>query len=298
MRSLFCWVLPVSFLFASFTFARTLFPFEKIQLTQEYLDTLPEEEAVLYAFGDQDEGDTDSGDVAVAAATRCRYGPDDGKWPSEKAWQKLAKQLNATDVLIKTVPQSAACYAGTAKNDAKCQDLTKNWNSSYTHIDDPVEVLSPVFQGLTCIPPSIYNSGNCTQGGYPAYVIKAHTVLDLQLGINFARNNGLRLVIKNTGHDFAGKSAGAGALSLWTHGMNDLQYFTEYVDGAYKGPAIKAGAGVQVSDLYRFANGKGVVAVAGGGQVCRYHLMGQSVLTVTDIRCHWRLYSRRWPFAA
>jgi hypothetical protein len=76
------------------------------------------------------------------------------------------------------------------------------------------------------------------------------------------------LVIKNTGHDFAGKSAGAGALSLWTHAMNDLQYLTEYSDGAgYKGPVIKAGAGVQVSELYKFASGKAVVVVAGGGQV-------------------------------
>jgi hypothetical protein len=203
------------------------------------------------------------------AAARCRYGPSDGKWPSAKNWQKLTKQLNSTDTLIKATPQSSVCYAGSTQNDAKCQDLTKNWSNSYTHIDDPTEVLNPVFQGLTCTPPSIYNSGGCTEGGYPAYVIKARTVLDIQLGINFARNNGLRLVVKNTGHDFSGKSAGAGALSLWTHGLKDLQFNNSYVDASgYKGPVIKAGAGVQAFELYKFANEKGVVVVAGEGQVC------------------------------
>jgi hypothetical protein len=46
-----------------------------------------------------------------------------------------------------------------------------------------------------------------------------------------------------------------------------MQFFSEYVDeSGYKGPALKAGAGVQASELYRFADQHGVVAVAGEGQ--------------------------------
>lgn len=229
------------------------------------MESLPEEDAKLFAFDGQfEELETE----AEVNKTRCRYGPDDGKWPSDKGWTKLAKQLSSVDALIKTVPQSSVCYPGTTKDDAKCQDLTKNYSNSYSHIDDPTEVLSPVYQGLTCTPPSIYNSVNCTLGGYPSYVIKAKDVLDIQLGVNFARNDGLRLVVKNTGHDFAGKSAGAGSLSVWTHGLKDVQFFDNYVDeSGYKGPAIKAGAGVQAFELYKFANDHGVIAVAGEGQV-------------------------------
>jgi hypothetical protein len=119
-----------------------------------------------------------------------------------------------------------------------------------------------------CQPPSIYDSKSCTLGGYPSYVIKAKTVSDIQSGVNFARNDFLRLVVKNTGHDFAGKSTGYGAFSIWTHNLKDIQYFDNYVDDSgYKGPAIKAGAGVQAFELYKFANEKKVVAVAGEGQV-------------------------------
>ncbi|KAF2738971.1 FAD-binding domain-containing protein [Polyplosphaeria fusca] len=238
--------------------SRTLFTYERKQLTREYVASLPEQDQELFAF--------DSTAAPNNTKPRCRYGPSDGKWPAEKAWTKLGRQLSSTDVLIKTTPQASVCY-GEQKNDAKCQDLTKNWSNSYTHIDDPTEVLSPIYQGLTCQPPSIYNSGNCSLGGYPSYVINVKNVLDIQLGINFARNDQVRLIVKNTGHDFSGKSVGAGSLSIWTHGLKDMQYFENYVDeSGYKGPAIKAGAGVQAFDLYKFANDHGVMAVAGEGQ--------------------------------
>ncbi|KAL1597926.1 hypothetical protein SLS60_008414 [Paraconiothyrium brasiliense] len=240
--------------------ARILFPFEQRQLTKEYIASLSEEDQALFGFDDE------LSTLAVNTTDkRCRFGPADGKWPAEKAWTRLAKQLSTTSALIKTTPQASVCY-GAAKDDAKCQDLTKSWTSSYTHIDDPTEVLSPIYQGLTCQPPTIYNSGSCTLGGYPSYVIKAADVLDIQLGINFARNDYLRLIVKNTGHDFGGKSVGAGALSIWTHGLKDIEFFDNYADGSYKGAAVKAGAGVQAFDLYKAANDKGLVVVGGEGQ--------------------------------
>ncbi|CAO2654584.1 Nn.00g113170.m01.CDS01 [Neocucurbitaria sp. VM-36] len=241
--------------------SRTLFQYERQQLTREHVASLPEEDALLIAFEGQFETE-----AVNTTDKKCRRDPTDKKWPSAKAWTKLIKQLSSPDVLIPTTPHASVCY-GTAKNDAECQQLAKNWTNSYTHINDPTEVLSPIYQGLTCQPPSIYDSGNCTLGGYPAYVINAKTVSDIQCAINFARNDDLRLVVKNTGHDFAGKSAGYGALSVWTHGLKDIQLLDNYVDGSgYKGPAIKAGAGVQAFELYKFSNERGVVVVAGEGQ--------------------------------
>lgn len=55
------------------------------------------------------------------------------------------------------------------------------------------------------------------KGGYPVYVLNATNVAQIQIAVNFARNTGIRFVVKNTGHDFMGKSSGAGALSVWTH---------------------------------------------------------------------------------
>ncbi|KAF2845498.1 FAD-binding domain-containing protein [Plenodomus tracheiphilus IPT5] len=240
---------------------RILFQYERQQLTREFVASLPADEARLFAFGDQFEAK-----AINTTEKQCRHGPTDKKWPSEKGWGKLRNKLSSANALIASSPQASVCY-GTSRNDASCQQLTRNWTNSYTHIDDPTEVLSPIYQGLTCQPPTIYDSGTCKIGGYPSYVVKAKTVSDIQSTVNFARNDGVRLIVKNTGHDFAGKSAGYGALSIWTHGLKELLYMADYVDeSGYRGPAIKAGAGVQAFELYKFANDKGVVAVAGEGQ--------------------------------
>jgi hypothetical protein len=52
--------------------------------------------------------------------------------------------------------------------------------------------------------PTTDPTGSCTLGGYPNYVIKAKTVFDIQVAVNFARNFGVRLVVKNTGNLLAG----------------------------------------------------------------------------------------------
>jgi hypothetical protein len=138
---------------------------------------------------------------------------------------------------------------------------------------DPTSMMLPLFEGLTCIPPSLRNATvgqavNCTIGGYPYYVINASDVRDVQLGVNFARNTGIRLVVKNTGHDFSGKSGGAGSLSIWTHHFKDIEFLPNFNDGAgYVGPAFKAGSGVQAWEIYEAAHAQGLVVVGGEGRV-------------------------------
>lgn len=130
-------------------------------------------------------------------------------------------------------------------------------------------MMSPVYQGLTC-QVTTDPAQSCTLGAYPAYAINVSTVAQVQLGINFARNNNLRLVVKNTGHDFSGKSGGAGALSIWTHNLKDVKYIPKYsAKGTdYRGPAFKAGVGVQAFDIYKEAYKRGLVVVGGEGQAC------------------------------
>lgn len=85
---------------------------------------------------------------------------------------------------------------------------------------DPTSMMSPVYQGLTC-QVTDDPTQSCTLGALPYYAVNISTVAQVQLTINFARNNNIRLVVKNTGHDFSGKSGGAGALSIWTHNLKD-----------------------------------------------------------------------------
>jgi FAD/FMN-containing dehydrogenase len=99
-------------------------------------------------------------------------------------------------------------------------------------------------------------------------VIRATTVKQIQVGVNFASNTNIRLVVKNTGHEFSGRSGGAGSLSIWTHQLNSIQHIPDFKDDVmqYHGPAFRGGSGVLARDIYRAADEKGSVVVGGEGQ--------------------------------
>lgn len=119
----------------------------------------------------------------------------------------------------------------------------------------------PIFQGRTCMPKNNTDGKSCSLGGYPEYAVKVTNVAQIQLAINFARATNLRLVIKNTGHCYLGKSTGAGALSLWMHNMEQIDFFPNYEGPGYTGPALKLGAGVRVRQVYEAADKHGVTVL-------------------------------------
>ena len=141
-----------------------------------------------------------------------------------------------------------------------------------TSVADPTSTQWPLYEGLTCVPPSLRNgSVVCTLGGYASYSVAVANVAQIQLSLNFARHANLRLVVRNAGHDFADKSVGAGALSLWLHKLNDIKFYEEYKFGSYSGPAFKIGTGVATADLYQAAELNGVTVVGGECRVSRPH---------------------------
>lgn len=129
--------------------------------------------------------------------------------------------------------------------------------------------MSPLYQGLTC-QPSEDPAGTCTLGGFPSYVVDAKNVAHIQLAVNFARALNLRLVVKNTGHDFNGRSVGAGALSIWTQRFKSINYYKSIKIGSYSGAAIKVGAGVIGQEVYQAAENNGVTVVGGEGMSVGY----------------------------
>jgi hypothetical protein len=118
------------------------------------------------------------------------------------------------------------------------------------------------FKNYTC-DPFTPRSQPCELGNSVSYVIDVRSAEDVRAGIKFSREHNIRLVIKNTGHDYAGKSTGKGGLSLWTHNLNSTQFIPTYESPYYTGPAIKLGAGVQGFEAYAAANATGHRIVGG-----------------------------------
>ncbi|KAI0516776.1 hypothetical protein F5B22DRAFT_180525 [Xylaria bambusicola] len=245
-----------------------LFDFEKIQLTDKVLAHLTDlhrlRDVALFSF-DGDTPDNTRSTHNNTSFPKCKLLPGDLTYPSQEDWISL--DALSDGALIKTVPIGAVCYEGEVYDSRKCQFLLDNWNVSDTHVGDPSSVMSPIFVGQTCMPQDAVVPGNssCTLGGFPSYSLNVTTVAQIQLAVNFARNQNLRLVIRNTGHDFLGKNTGEGALSIWTHHLNDIKVIHHYKSaaGRYSGPAFKLGAGVMVYELYDAAEREGYTAVGG-----------------------------------
>ncbi|KAL3474584.1 hypothetical protein BJX99DRAFT_174699 [Aspergillus californicus] len=110
----------------------------------------------------------------------------------------------------------------------------------------------------------------CYQGSVPSKYVDARSVENIQRTLAFARVNDLRLVVKNTGHDYTGRSSGAGALALWTHNIQPpMTLKRDFIpDGCVNavGDVITFGAGQQFSGIYEFAHEHDYIVVGGASE--------------------------------
>lgn len=119
------------------------------------------------------------------------------------------------------------------------------------------------FQNNSCSP-FLAANGTCELGNLAQYAINVADASSVVAGIQFARKNNIRLIVKNTGHDVLGRSSGRGSLALWTHNLKSISFIPKYTSRYYSGPAAKIGAGVEVREIYAAASAHGY-KVAGGG---------------------------------
>lgn len=95
----------------------------------------------------------------------------------------------------------------------------------------------------------------CSLGFYGLYVVTATERSHVKASIDFAREHDLRLLIRNTGHDFLGRSTGWGSLIVNMQAFQDVAFTDQYPGpGGYEGSAVKIGAGVQARSLLRQAH--------------------------------------------
>ncbi|KAF2752156.1 FAD-binding domain-containing protein [Sporormia fimetaria CBS 119925] len=233
-----------------------LFEYETHQLTDEFLSTLTPDIRALVAFGSA------SDSLPPKNTSACKVFPGDTNWPSPAVWTALNTTLNGA--LISTVPAASPCYTNWGNYNADtCAAVTKNFTNPYFHEDDPTSNMWPIYQGKTCLPTAASNT-TCSLGGYPTYVVNVSQVSQIQIALNFARNTDIRLVIKNTGHCYLGKSLGAGALSIWTHNLKTISFLPDYrSDSGYTGAVFKVGAGVTVREIYKAAHDNNVTVTGG-----------------------------------
>jgi FAD/FMN-containing dehydrogenase len=95
------------------------------------------------------------------------------------------------------------------------------------------------------------------------YAANVTSAADVKEVLKFAKSHNIRLVIRNTGHDYLGRSTGAGGVNLWTHNLKSIETIPSYVSKGYNGPAMRIGAGVQGFEAQNAAHESGYVIVTG-----------------------------------
>nr|A0A0C6E5D0.1 RecName: Full=FAD-linked oxidoreductase orf1; AltName: Full=Betaenone biosynthesis cluster protein B; AltName: Full=FAD-dependent BBE enzyme-like protein; Flags: Precursor [Neocamarosporium betae]BAQ25462.1 putative FAD binding domain protein [Neocamarosporium betae] len=204
-----------------------------------------------------------SGRQGQAINSSCKVIPGDTAWPSRQIWSQLNDTLDGR--LIQSTPQAAVCrpggYGSISENGTECTTLKEDWDYAKAFLDSAVEIMNPWYQNTSCSP--FYRVDQpCTLGNYVSYAIPVSGPEDVVTAINFTQTHNVRLVIKNTGHDYLGKSTGTGGLSLWTHNLQSKQ-IVNYTSPAYSGPAIKVGAGVTGGEALLHASQFGYRLVSG-----------------------------------
>lgn len=135
-------------------------------------------------------------------------------------------------------------------------------SSSSNSIQSTSSVMAPLFANQSCeaFQP---RSSPCTLGNYVKYAVDAEGPEDVAATLAFARKHNIRFVVRNTGHDFNGRSTGAGALAVRTHNLKGSRVL-DWNDGHYTGKALRIGSGVLGHEAAQAAHRAGLVIVSGG----------------------------------
>ncbi|RCI13363.1 hypothetical protein L249_0869 [Ophiocordyceps polyrhachis-furcata BCC 54312] len=193
----------------------------------------------------------------------CKAFPGDSNWPSREAWNGLQGTLQGR--LLSPAPPGAVCHGDKPTYDpAQCPNVQRLWTSFEFHAQNPLSVLWNMWTGFDCLPDP---KAPCTGRGYPAYVVNASETAHVKLAVDFARKHKVRLVVKNTGYDFLGRSTAPGALSIWTLHIKSIQV---HPNGQFKlggsgrtvrGNAVTVGAGTLAIDIYRALDRHGLTFI-------------------------------------
>ncbi|KAI0938398.1 hypothetical protein AcW1_001860 [Taiwanofungus camphoratus] len=101
-----------------------------------------------------------------------------------------------------------------------------------------------------------YDSVNCRLGNVPPYYIDVRSPSDVQAALDFSLATGVRLSVKNKGHDYKGRSSGKNTLALWVTNLNSIAHNATFrpegCSSTYD--AITIGGGALLEDVYEFVD--------------------------------------------
>lgn len=195
------------------------------------------------------------------------------KWPSASEWASLNASLGGR--LENLRPWAAVCYSSDPLFDYdECQTVLTGYDNDTMRESVPAALLWANWEAcgygngcpLNYSNPQIIQDQVCRQGTTPPYSVTISNASDASIVVKWAVKNKVKLTVKNTGHDYLGRSAGPSTLQVNTHTMDEISYVSEFVpqgSAAAPVPALTLGAGAQLHNIYAYAGMMNFSAVLG-----------------------------------
>lgn len=195
--------------------------------------------------------------------------PGDTCWPSSNEWNSFNQSVSGN--LKTTIPWAAPCF--TNSSTPECQRVVKSYGDGDARTSQygSMEFLDWESCGqsqcyLNSLKPSGPISGECSLGRLSTYHVEAHSADDISNTLNFVRQHGIRISIKNTGHDYFGRSNAANSLGIWTHLMKDMRFHKTFQPQGCKTKYDnigEVGAGIQAQEAWKFFEPLGMLVTVG-----------------------------------
>ncbi|XP_024542658.1 uncharacterized FAD-linked oxidoreductase ARB_02478-like [Selaginella moellendorffii] len=173
-------------------------------------------------------------------------------WPDAQTWASFNRSVGGR--MISVAPPASPCHDPNYDERA-CNAVRSGWNSPFWRTDQPGALQRTsweLFGEQRCLISS-NRTAAYFQGAVPVYAINVTRAAHVQEAVKFASRHDLCIVIKNMGHDFLGWSTAVGALSIWVHHLQKIQFHKSFKcgRGSDRGySAVTVGAGIQWEELY------------------------------------------------
>ncbi|EFJ12370.1 hypothetical protein SELMODRAFT_1347, partial [Selaginella moellendorffii] len=196
----------------------------------------------------------------------CYCLPHQRCFPSPPVWHSFSKDIGGR--LIQARPAAYPCH-DPHYDEAACKVAKTKWTDALWRSDQVGASQHPQWDSFKQQKCLINASDTCYQGAVPIYAVDVRQADDVSKAFAFATKHHIRVIVKNTGHDYLGRSDGRGALSIWTHNLKTIDFSDNFErfqcpfdskDGQVS--AVTVGAGVQFGELYKAVAAQNKIVIA------------------------------------
>ncbi|KAJ4858770.1 FAD binding domain-containing protein [Trichoderma breve] len=206
-----------------------------------------------------------------AATTNFTCQPGQPCWSTIAQWQAF-NQTIAGRLKITTMLASPCFPSSPNFNDTECADIRQNYTSA--QFRGTVYGAMDITQWEACGSANCYpgflqpQRPTCALGRLSALYVDAEEPADVTATLGFVRRHGIRLVVKNTGHDVLGRSAAANTLALRVYNLKNMSFHSSFTarncSTSNRQNVGVIGAGVSAEDAVAFFSKQGMMVTVGG----------------------------------